>query len=256
MESETLNAPRGSGLQNESIFTRLLQCRVGEVGLQTLHLMQISSLHHRLPCMGLMVQFHHLLILLKHLLTHTWHRITQPRTRFSELLLGLWSHFSCDKWLSGCIWTSTLYRPRFCCSGQCPSLPISNSSKGLLPQISHNLFPIQYNFRNSSNLLYIIFSHFIYSPQMEENAITSGRLVLFSLFGIIHETSCPCTPKQNGIPERKHTHLIEQSSDVEPEERLTQYQFNIFEGSNLRNPIHLSYIGKTNGLNLKCNITT
>lgn len=119
--------------------------------------MQISSLHHRLPCRGLMVQFHHLLILLKHLLTHTRHRLTQLRTRFFELLLGLWSHISCDKWLSGCIWTSTLYLPRFCCSGHIQLFPFqiqvkvfflktpiifSLSMTSQIPQISYNLLSL------------------------------------------------------------------------------------------------------------------
>lgn len=33
--------------------------------------------------------------------------------------------------------------------------------------------------------------------------------VFFALFGIIHETSCPHTPEQNGVAERKHGHIIE-----------------------------------------------
>ena len=32
---------------------------------------------------------------------------------------------------------------------------------------------------------------------------------LFTELGILHQRSCPYTPRQNGVAERKHRHLLE-----------------------------------------------
>lgn len=36
----------------------------------------------------------------------------------------------------------------------------------------------------------------------------------FAVFGILHETSCPHTPEQNGVAESKHGHIIQTSITV------------------------------------------
>ena len=39
--------------------------------------------------------------------------------------------------------------------------------------------------------------------------VNSGCHKLFAELGILHQRSCPYTPQQNGVAERKHRHLLE-----------------------------------------------
>lgn len=44
---------------------------------------------------------------------------------------------------------------------------------------------------------------------LELGSSSTGSKILFQKKGIIHQTSCPHTPQQNGVVERKHMHLLE-----------------------------------------------
>lgn len=46
-------------------------------------------------------------------------------------------------------------------------------------------------------------------------------VVFFSNKGIIHQTTCPYTPHQNGIVERKHRHLLEVARALKIQSSLT-----------------------------------
>lgn len=50
--------------------------------------------------------------------------------------------------------------------------------------------------------------HVFHSDNVKEFLNNGFGLYLQSL-GIIHHTSCPYTPEQNGVAEWKHRHLIE-----------------------------------------------
>ncbi|GAB2300248.1 hypothetical protein Dimus_038610 [Dionaea muscipula] len=57
-----------------------------------------------------------------------------------------------------------------------------------------------------------------------DNAFELGSskevVAFFSSMGIIHQTSCPATPQQNGVVERKHKHLLETSRALLFQSRL------------------------------------
>lgn len=42
----------------------------------------------------------------------------------------------------------------------------------------------------------------------------------FATFGILHETTCPHTPEQNGVAERKHCHIVETAITLLQQARL------------------------------------
>lgn len=57
------------------------------------------------------------------------------------------------------------------------------------------------------NPFFTIFEIFQYSGE----EFSSSDFNILDLYGIVHQFSCPMTPKQSGFIERKHRHIVETS---------------------------------------------